>query len=169
MENLTPWKTIKIGFFLAIGFAVPMLVMESVLFGGAMMVSTSSFEEASEFESDSEGYSEERSRPSMSEMPDFGNYSNEVELGEYSDRMQGNQLLLTGHLINKAGVALERVELEAELFDEEGNFVYECSEYISKNIRSGETENFLIKCGCSKNGLPEFERFELSVVSASAV
>lgn len=64
--------------------------------------------------------------------------------------------------------AVDSIEIEAELLDGDGKFVYECSEYISRKISQGESENFLIKCGCSRETVPEYATISLRVVEASA-
>ena len=169
MEHWTPWKIIKAGFFLGIGFVLPLAVMEASVFGASFYLANSAFEaDYGEYEEltyeDSDDISSEGS--SAPSYPDFDDYADKIELGDYSHRMQGNQLLITGSLTNNAKVEVSSIQLEAELFDGEGTFIYECSEYMRKEIPAGKSENFMIKCGCSKNGLPEFERFELAVVSA---
>lgn len=89
-----------------------------------------------------------------------------VELGKHSETMQGLQLLIQSTIKNNSKKSLNSIEIEAELFDADGNFVYECSEYINNKIESGAVENIQIKCGCSKNGIPKYETITLKVTSA---
>ena len=58
-------------------------------------------------------------------------------------------------------------QIEAELFDANGVFVYECSDYINVKLAAGQTENYQVKCGCNKNGLPEYDSIKLRITRAS--
>ena len=95
-----------------------------------------------------------------------GKDTNEIVLGEYRQSMQGKQLLISGSFTNNNKISLNSLEIEAELFDAEGTFVFECSESIYRKIDAGHTENYQIRCGCSENGVPDFETVTVRVVSA---
>ncbi|HHJ16882.1 MAG TPA: hypothetical protein ENJ80_09315 [Gammaproteobacteria bacterium] len=59
------------------------------------------------------------------------------------------------------------MQIEIELFDKEGKFVDECSEYMSGTILPGDTENFKVSCRrCDKNPLPEYQTYTIEIRDA---
>lgn len=46
------------------------------------------------------------------------------------------------------------IQLETELCEGGGGFIYESSENISKKLPADDIENFQIKCGCNANPAP---------------
>ena len=162
-------KYIKKGFFIGIGLLMPMALLEFGAFKLSMVMMTDEMESYTE-KLDYQEEPESDWKPGEKDIYDFNkSYVGEVLLGEYSYTTQGLQLLITGDITNKSSSDLSVVEVEAELFNKDGKFVYECSEYMRKQFKSGAKENYLIKCGCSKNGLPEFDKIEVRVVNASTL
>jgi hypothetical protein len=91
-----------------------------------------------------------------------------IVINEYHDVHKGNQVVITGSLTNTADGTANSIELEAEMFDSKGEFVHECSEYISDQAEPGKTENLQIKCGgCPDKLIPEYDSVKLSVVGIS--
>lgn len=159
MDNLTPWKTIKIGFLLGIGFIIPSLFVNFAVieFSFNTLSGFEDFKTEIDYDDDESYYDS------------YDNdYTDAVDIGEYRTQMQGLQLLIQGAITNNADVELNSIEIEAELFDANGVFVYECSDYINVKLAAGQTENYQIKCGCSKNGLPEYDSIKLRVTRASS-
>ncbi|MCF6226191.1 MAG: hypothetical protein L3J22_07835 [Xanthomonadales bacterium] len=165
MENLGVWKTIKIGFWIGIGFIIPQMI---VLYGGTVLtvLTMPSMMEASFVE----GYEAIDSDISSFESNFDSNFdrTDQIEIKEYRVLKNGNQLLILGSVFNKGNKVTNSIQLEAELSDMDGKFVYECSEYISKKISPGESENFQIKCGCGKGQVPEYDSVNVRVMSASS-
>lgn len=59
--------------------------------------------------------------------------------------------------------------VEAEFFDDKGEFVDECSDYIKNELKSGDTQNVKIKCGgCENNKLADYDSYTIKVVDASS-
>ena len=78
-------------------------------------------------------------------------------------------IIITGIVKNIDDIKWSSINIELELFDKGGNFVHECSEYISQGIGAGQQENFKLKCkGCKKTKIPKFETYKLRIVSASS-
>ena len=155
IEHWGPWKLIKTGFWLGIGFIIPTILVDVVTIASAWvvtpMVMNADFEEL-----DGESFS-------------FGQAdASKIEINSQREMMNGNQLLVLGEFTNRNEKAINTIELEADLFDEDGVFVYQCSEYISKKVEAGAIENYQIKCGCSKNGVPDYDTLKVNVVSASS-
>jgi len=158
MENLGKWKLIKAGFWLGIGFIIPSLV---VMYSGTALtiLAMPSMMEAS-FESEDNGI--------MSNFTSDFDVADQIKIKSYREQRNGNQLLILGSIENIGDKKASSIQLEAELSDEKGNFVYECSEYINKALNAGEVEKFQIKCGCGDNSVPSYVKASIRVVSASS-
>lgn len=103
------------------------------------------------------------------EMADFGNdHSRNISIDEFRDIVSGNKVLVLGVMSNKGEKPLNSITLEAEFFDEKGEFVYERSEYISMTLDPGEKENFQIECGCKDKEFPRYKTVTVRATSASA-
>lgn len=158
MENLGKWRTIKIGFWLGIGFIIPQLF---VMYSGTAItvLAMPSIMEASLNSEDSdmlEGFSSKYDR------------TDQLKIIDYREQKTGNQLLILGTIENIGNKNASSIKIEAELLDENGTFLYECSEYINKDLMPGDKENYQISCGCGKNSAPEYATINIRVVSASA-
>lgn len=164
MENISIWKKITLGFWIGIGFLIPQFLL---MFGGTALVSMllpSMMEES--IEAYSEDLGDEVWNSASTVFSDM-DMTAVIELGSYTETRSGGHLHITGSVKNTGEKSVGSVEVQAELLDAEGNFVYECSEYISHSVAAGATENFLLKCGCSRETIPEYSKVELRVVGAS--
>lgn len=157
MESWGIWKLIKVGFWLGIGFILPQLV---VLYSGTALtvLAMPSMMEAS-VSGASDGL--------VSDISSEFNRAKQIQILEQREQKHGEQLLILGKIKNSGDNKASSIQLEAELLDSEGTFVYECSEYVSKELQPGETENYQIKCGCGKTPLPNYNSITVRVVSAS--
>lgn len=158
MEKWGKWKLITVGFWLGIGFIIPQLL---VMYSGTAltMLAMPSIMEASFESSDGD---------ILSSLTSNYDKAGQIEIRNQREQRNGDQLLILGSVINNGDTSTRSIQLEAELIDKDGNFVYECSEYISKTLKSGELENFQIRCGCGNNPVPEYAEARVRVVSASA-
>jgi hypothetical protein len=160
MQEYGIWKTIKVGFWLGIGFIIPQMI---VMYGGTIMTFIA-------MPSMMQGVMEDGMEENISEnMEDFTSELNrtaQVELLAHEDRSRDGQLLILGSLKNGGEKPVSSIQLEAELFDENNKFVYECTEYISRRLMSGDVENYQIKCGCKGGELPQYSTFTVRVVGA---
>ncbi|MCU7852625.1 MAG: FxLYD domain-containing protein [Candidatus Thiodiazotropha sp. (ex Monitilora ramsayi)] len=151
MDSLGVWKTIKIGFWLGVGFILPQI---AVLYSGTIMTMFA--------------------MPSMMEETFEENFLSEIDKSkqinvlEYREKMNGKRLLILGSVKNEGSENASSIQLEAELLDSDGRFVFECSKYINKKLKPGETENFQINCGCGDTIAPEHSSVNVRVVSASS-
>ena len=93
--------------------------------------------------------------------------TSDIEILEYRETKHGDQLLILGEVKNIGTKTVSSIQLEAELFDSQKKFVFECSEYLSRRLKAGEIEHFQIKCGCRGKGVPDYESLSVRVVSAS--
>lgn len=151
METLTIWQLVRAGFWIGVGFLVP-----SALLGFASMAwvgyALSSFDPTETLEEIA--------------SPDFDDTEG-LELGRWRTAPHGKRLLILGSVRNTRDSEVGSVQVEAEFFDVDGAYVYECSEYIRGDLQPGATENYQITCGCRNASLPDHERIEVRIVSAS--
>jgi len=159
LENLSAWKIVKTGFLLGIGFMIPLLLMNVAVLGVSISSIYSSLANFDDFENLEEF---------QQEYPGFADHIADISIEDYHFLMQGNQLLIHGIIKNNGTDVINSIELEAELFDESEQYVYECSEYMSSKLMPEQQENFQITCGCSDNGLPEFQSVKVKVTNASS-
>jgi len=74
---------------------------------------------------------------------------------------------VVGVVANTGSDAWSSISVEVEMFDKEGKFVYECSEYLSGTLYPGKEENFVVDCsGCNKAPIPEFDHYEIKITNA---
>lgn len=165
MENIGVWKTVKIGFWLGVGFIIPQLIVMSsgtlltVMAIPSMMAS--SFDEGLGAENIDESFD-------MSGFTNNLDVTSNISIEKYNENKHGEQLFILGSIVNNGKKQASSIQLEAELKDSKGQFVYECSEYINRKLKPGESENFQIKCGCGKTPLPEYASISVRVVGASS-
>lgn len=155
MENFSVWKWIKIGFWLGIGFILPQMFVLYAGTVGTYMALPSVIENTWDADSAS-NYSEQFDRAAS------------IKIENFRDESDGTRLLILGRIVNVGDSKARSIQLEAELFNQAGEFVYECSEYISKDLASQEAENFQIKCGCGNSPIPPYKEVTVRVVGASA-
>lgn len=148
---------IKRGFFLGLGFVIPLA------FAGCVVVGYS-FYEMSQF---TDGFYDETLESIDGYADSEESYIDQISLSPVSETLQGVQLLVAGKFTNNSDEDLNSLEIEAELFNEKGEFVYECSKSFYEKIPSKVTENYLIKCGCSENGVPAYSTVKVRVIKAS--
>ena len=71
--------------------------------------------------------------------------SEELEISSYSKRMDGDEMVVTGIINNLTDSAWTSVSVEVEFYDEAGNFIGECDDYIGSDIHSKANENFEVR------------------------
>lgn len=154
MDNLKPWTLIKYGFWLGIGFVLPSVVV--TIFGslGALFVMPAAMDAA-----------EEELMEDV-EFPLDLDKSGLLEITGYREVRTDGQMYIIGAVRNNGEEPLSSVQLEAEMYDADAEFVYECSEYISRSIQPGASENFRMVCGCKDQQLPEYSEIRMSVTNA---
>jgi len=162
MNEWSIWEKIKTGFWVGTGFIVPSLI---VYFIGTYFViqMMPSFMEYS--------VGEDPMTEQKIDVSDFTSKfdkTGQVKIVDYRETMNGSQLLVLGSIKNTGATPASSISIEAELFDKDGKFVFECSDYISTKLQPSKSENFQIKCGCNKQGVPEYDSVSVRVVSASS-
>ena len=156
MESLGPWKLIKAGFWIGIGFIVPSIGV--YMLGTYLIYSMPSLWQSGAIEN-----GKEVAEKFMSDSDKSG----QVKITQFREVENGKQLLILGTVENTGETPVGSIRVEAELLDGNKQMVFECSEYISKKLKKGEKENFQIKCGCGDQPAPEHKSVSVRVVGAS--
>ncbi len=92
----------------------------------------------------------------------------EIEINYENHVISKNTIFIRGALYNNDGIMWENIEIEAELFDIDGDFTYECSRMVIVGIPPHQTEHILLRCQVDEPiVIPEFQSIELRVVNAS--
>lgn len=94
--------------------------------------------------------------------------SKNISIDEFKDVPSGNKVIILGVMSNKGDKPLSSITLEAEFFDDEGQFVREETEYVGGTLDPGERENFQIECGCKNKEFPKYKTVTVRATSASA-
>lgn len=145
-------KRIWQGFSLGLGLLIPMAF--------AVMVGEAGWSVISGFI-----YASSDTNPEYAEWDK--DYSADVEVTTFRDTQLGNEVLILGTVKNNAKKTLSSIEIEAEFFDEKGQFVYETSTALKRSkLQPGQLENFQISCGCKDKPFPAYKRVKVSVVAA---
>ena len=74
---------------------------------------------------------------------------------------------VVGVVTNSGNDTWDNISIEIELFDKDGKFIDECSEYISSPLPPSKSENFKAKCGgCEKRPMADFDHYEIRIIDA---
>lgn len=161
MESLGPWKLVKIGFWLGIGFVLPTMLVTVLAIPLTFAVPFTLLG----MDGDEHSFDQ-----SIDDLTGNLDRSASVEVVEYREETKGSQLLVLGRIRNLGEDALSSVMIEVELLDERGSMVYECEEYVQR-LAGAATENFQVRCGaaCDGSSLPPHSSLSVRVMGASAL
>jgi hypothetical protein len=59
-------------------------------------------------------------------------------------------LYVLGTVENQAAESVRALNVQVDLFDQDGKFVDQCSEYLKGALKAGESRNFKVSCGGCK-------------------
>ncbi len=94
--------------------------------------------------------------------------SSGLVLGVTSERITEEEFVLFGNIRNEGNTEWTTVDVQAELFDEEGNYIDECKSYVDKRVFPGETTNFKLDCSkCSTVNLENYHSYKVSITDAN--
>ena len=71
--------------------------------------------------------------------------SEDLEITNFDTRVDGKEMVVTGMISNLAESAWKSVSIEAEFFDESGNFIGESDDYIGSDVNGNGNENFEVR------------------------
>lgn len=83
------------------------------------------------------------------------------------ERIADDEFTLIGTIENNGDTKWSSVSLKAELFNEDGEFIDECTEYVNQTTIPGSKLNFKLSCGsCSKFQLRDYKSYKLAITDA---
>lgn len=89
---------------------------------------------------------------------------NKLEIVSSNAINSGFSLDIVGTIKNNDKKEFRSIELEAELFDAEGNFIYECTEYLHELLPVGGSVNFKVSCNpLGKELMETYKSFQLRI------
>ena len=71
--------------------------------------------------------------------------SDDLEITSFDTRVDGKEMVVTGMISNLAESAWKSVSIEAEFFDESGNFIGERDDYIGSDVNGNGNESFEVR------------------------
>jgi hypothetical protein len=71
--------------------------------------------------------------------------SEDLEITNFDTRVDGKEMVVTGMISNLAESAWKSVSIEAEFFDESGNFIGDHDDYIGSDVNGNGNENFEVR------------------------
>lgn len=100
----------------------------------------------------------------------FKNYDESAKLitEVKKENISENEFTLIGSLRNEGDSNWSYIKLKAEIFNKNGEFIDQCSEFITEKSSPGSSINFKLSCGnCSKFTLEGYDSYKLSITGAS--
>lgn len=92
-----------------------------------------------------------------------------LKIVNHRERRIGDKLEVIGTFENSGDTTWSSVNIEVELFNDKGEFVDECTEYVRGSFAPGASENFKVSCGgCKEHPLPDFATYTIRIVDASS-
>ena len=71
--------------------------------------------------------------------------SEDLEITNFDTRVEGKEMVVTGMISNLTESAWKSVSVEAEFFDESGQFIGEGKDYTGSDIHANGKENFEVR------------------------
>ena len=74
-----------------------------------------------------------------------------VVITKHEEVTRDGALYVLGTVENRAAESVRVVNVQVDLFDKDGKFVDQCSEYLKGTLKAGESRNFKVSCrGCKQ-------------------
>ena len=150
------------GFFIGVGF----FIAAALLGGYAVTHMVSTEDETRELDSGT-------STVLTYESP-YREYSEDAGLEVYvtKEKIGDGAFVLLGKLENAGEDTWQMISLQADLFDKNGQFIEQCTEYVSQILRPGDKVNFKVSCRsqkCNTVDVDGYDSYKLKVASAHFV
>ena len=144
-----PREQFRSGFFFGLGFCIPFVI--GWVFATILSVTL-----------------RQAMAPDSSNVP-FSSLAR-LEIVSHEQEKHDGNLRVRGQVANNGSDSWRFVRIVVDLFDRDGHFVWQCSDYLVPNLYPGQTANFVVDCDGSKESpLPDFERYEIEVGNASYI
>ena len=86
-----------------------------------------------------------------------------VVIGKHQETKRGNGFVILGSVENQGAESIRMFVVQVDLFDKSGEFVGQCSEYLTGALKPHELRNFQVSCGVSKDDKPAVEHHSYKV------
>ena len=89
-----------------------------------------------------------------------------------TEKIRDGAFTLLGEVTNNGIYAWQMINLEADLFDKKGQFIEQCTEYVSQILRPGEVANFKLSCkssSCNTVDVNGYNSYTLKIADARYV
>ena len=148
------------GFLIGIGF----IIAAGLLGSYAVSHITSAARESSNLNSDIT-----KDREELKDM--FKEYDESAQLTAVvnTERIGNGEFTLLGEITNNGSFSWQMINLQADLYNTKGQFIEQCTEYVSETLRPGETANFKLSCrssNCNTVDVNGFESYKLKIADA---
>ena len=88
-----------------------------------------------------------------------------VVVSKHEEVKRDQALFILGTVENRGTETVRMPNVEVDLFDKNGKFVEQCSEYIKGGLKPGESRNFKVSCGGCKERPPvEHASYKVRVI-----
>ena len=94
--------------------------------------------------------------------------SSGLEIKITKERISKTDFVLLGKVKNSGDIKWTSAKIKAELFDEEGNFIDECTESVNQKISPNTEVNFKLSCSsCSKVNLDNYKSYKAFIIDGN--
>lgn len=89
-----------------------------------------------------------------------------VVITKHEKIKRGDSIFVLGTVENQGTNSVRLLNVQVDLFDKNGKFVEQCTEYIKGSIRAGESVNFKVTCkGCKDKPVVEHDSYKVRIMS----
>jgi len=74
-----------------------------------------------------------------------------VIVAQHEEVKRDEAVFILGTVENRSAAAVRAVSIQVDLFDQDGKFVDQCSEYLRGALKPAESRNFKVSCGGCKD------------------
>jgi hypothetical protein len=74
-----------------------------------------------------------------------------VVVAKHEEVRRDETVFILGTVENRSAEAVRAMSIQIDLFDKDGKFVDQCSEYLRGALKPGESRNFKVSCGACKD------------------
>jgi hypothetical protein len=92
--------------------------------------------------------------------------ADKVLITKHEEVNRDGAVFILGTVQSHASDAVRGLAIEADLFDKDGKFVEQCSEYLKGALGAGESRNFKVACGgcCKDKPVVAHESYKIRVL-----
>ena len=88
-----------------------------------------------------------------------------VTITKHEEVRRNDDVFILGTVENQRAEAVRTLSIQVDLFDKDGKFVDQCSEYLRGALKPAESRNFKVSCGgCKKRPVITHESYKIRVI-----